>query len=71
MQENTEQSRSAINSIGQAYYYQSNLNTQIEPILKDIEKKYVPNNLKKLGTGLTFIHKLVKDNKVEFSWTFE
>ena len=53
-----------------ASYYQSGYNKIIEPILSDLDKRYIPDSLREFGVGASFIYRIVKDNRVEYSWRF-
>lgn len=54
----------------QATYTQCGIKEQIEPELKYLEKKYIPEYLQKLGISGTVIYRLVKDQKIEYTWSF-
>lgn len=68
--EPTPQGRQAAQYSSQATYYQCGIKEQIEPTIKNLEKKYVPEVLQKFGIGATVIYRAVKDNKLEFTWSF-
>jgi hypothetical protein len=65
-----EQGRQAVNNIALATYKYTELDKVIQPYAKDLEKKYVSNGLRNLGIGASFIYRLVKDNEIEYTWSF-
>jgi hypothetical protein len=68
--EDTPNSRdAAVNSL-RAGYYQSEYNKVIEPLVKELESKYVSDRLRKVGIGASFIYRLVEDRRIEYSWGF-
>ena len=62
--------RGAADYAVRATYYQSGLNKVVEPIAKDLDKKYIPDNVRKVGVGASFAYHLIKDNRIEYSWSF-
>jgi predicted GNAT family acetyltransferase len=53
-----------------ATYYQSGYDKVVEPYIKSLDKKYVPNSFRKFGIGASFVYRLIEDNRIEYSWSF-
>jgi hypothetical protein len=53
-----------------AGYYQGEYHKVIDPIAKEIDRRYIPNELRNLGIGASFVYRLIQDNRVEYSWSF-
>jgi hypothetical protein len=68
--EPNENGRKAATYSARASYYQSGYNKVIEPILSDLDRRYIPDSFRKFGVGVSFIYRLAKDNKIEYSWSF-
>ena len=65
-----DQGRQAATYAARATYYQGGYDKIIEPIAKNIEKRFVPKELRNIGIGISFIYRLVEDNRIEYSWSF-
>lgn len=68
--DNNDKTRLAAQYAAQATYNQCGIKEQIEPELKLLEKKYIPLYLQKIGISGTFIYRFVKDQKIEYTWSF-
>jgi len=68
--EPTPHGRGAAVYAARATYYQSGFNNVIEPIAKDLDRRYIPQELRNLGVGASFVYRLIKDNRVEYGWSF-
>lgn len=56
----------ALKALAKATYIQTGVNKQV----KELEKEYVPEELRKYGGVLTGIAKAINEKKVSFEWTF-
>jgi len=68
--DNGSKSRLAAQYSAQATYEQCGLKDQLEPELNRLQKKYIPEYLQKIGISGTFIYRLAKDQKIEYTWSF-
>jgi hypothetical protein len=68
--DNVPKTRLAAQYMAQATYVQCGIKEQIEPELDRLQKKYIPDYLQKIGVSGTFIYRLVKDQKIEYTWSF-
>lgn len=64
---NTPQTREAVNYLAQATY---KLHPEIEQFTNDMKDKYVPKIIDQHSWALAATYRLVKDNKIEYGWTF-
>jgi len=56
----------AYKALAKATYIQTNSDKK----LKEIEKKYIPKELKEYGGWITGTTKIIVDKKISFEWTF-
>lgn len=68
--DNNDKTRLAAQYAAQATYNQCGIKQQLEPQIILLEKKYIPEYLRKLGISGTFIYRFVKDQKIEYTWSF-
>ena len=59
--------QTAIKKLGSAYYKYSDLDDR----MKEIERQYLPSDLKKHAGTILFIVKLTTERQVTFKWSFE
>jgi len=62
--------RQAATYAARATYYQGGYDKMLEPIAKELERKYLSDELRRLGVGVSFIYRLAVDNRIECSWSF-
>jgi hypothetical protein len=62
--------KNAVNNIALATYKYTELDKIVEPIVKNIEKKYVPEILRDAGVSGYFAYRLVHDKQVAYTWSF-
>jgi len=56
----------ALKALAKATYIQTETDKQV----KDLEKRYIPKELKEYGGWITGTTKAIVDKKVSFEWTF-
>jgi hypothetical protein len=64
--EPASEKKDAFKALSKATY----LYTNTDKYVKNIEKKYIPSNIKKYGGTVAGISKAVFDKKISFEWTF-
>ena len=68
--DNSPKTRLAAPYSARATYDQCGLKDQLEPELDYLRKKYLPEYLQKLAMNGTLVYRLVKDQKIEYTWSF-
>lgn len=68
--DSTEQGKQAVNNIAIATYKYTKFNKQVEPFIKKLENKYIPQIIRDAGVGGYFMYRLVADNRITYTWSF-
>lgn len=65
-----EQGKNAVNNIALATYKYTELDKVVEPMVKRLEKRYVPEVLRDAGVSGYFVYRLIHDQRVAYTWSF-
>ena len=68
--EPNEIGRSAAHTAMTATYKTSGLDKVLEPTFKKLEEKYVNDELRSIGIGLSFFYRVIVEQKIEHTWSF-
>lgn len=68
--EPTPTGRQAANYAAQATYRASGYDQIIEPKVKELEQRYIPEVLRKYGVTIATVQRLAVDHKIEYGWSF-
>ena len=68
--DSTDNGKSAVSNVAMATYRYTKLDEQLEPFVKDLEKRYVPKVIRDAGISGYFVYRLIHDNRVEYTWSF-
>lgn len=70
LSDNNPKTRSAAPYLASATYQTCGIKPQVDSKIQDFQEKYLPKYLQKVAVHGTFVYRLVKDHKIEYTWSF-